>query len=412
MHSRERYASLLPMLSLFPRGMNKRWWLFRPIDCLLFFKKSRRPKRGLLVVRMDGLGDMILCRAALEHYPRIFNLPKNEITILGCDSWKSLAPEIFNGFNVVTIDEHAFEKRFFYRLKIALWLSRQAFHTAVCDMFMRKTMTADSLLYYSYAQEIIVSTNYLSKKTEPRFRYYQKLYTRVIDTGPHPLHETIRHFNFISAIAEDCIPPEPPTIPWRKIPSPIKAETPYIVINFGSNEPGRRWPFERFIAIAKRIIARGYTVVFIGGPKEAAQSSLLAHELQHPRAIDFILKTDLPGVLDVIRSAFAVLTTETGPGHFAMALGRPTLMLCGGGSNIQFTPFPESIRAPTMRFLNFYMECYQCLWLCPYQKNRNTAFPCLDNISAEDAWTAFEKWVPQTNVSTISPAKTEADTVH
>lgn len=242
-------------LPLFPKGMNKRWWLFRPIDLLVFLLKPRRSKRGLLVVRMDGLGDMILFRRALDYYPQAFNIAKSDITILGCNSWRTLAPYIFEGFNIATIDEHAFEKKFTYRFKTALWLAKQNFHTAVCDMFMRKTMMADSLLYYSNASQIIVSTAYISKKTERRFNYYKHLYDKVIDTGAHPLHETIRHYNFLSQLTGKLFKPQPPTIPWRKTTSPIQ-HAPYVVINFGSNEPGRCWPFERFITIAKRIIER------------------------------------------------------------------------------------------------------------------------------------------------------------
>ena len=102
---------------------------------------SQRRKRGVLVVRMDGIGDMVMFRAALEHYPDAFGVEKSNITILGCNSWKPLADVVFPGFKVVTIDEHAFEKKWFYRLKIALWVRRQGFKVAVCDMFMRKTLT-------------------------------------------------------------------------------------------------------------------------------------------------------------------------------------------------------------------------------------------------------------------------------
>ncbi len=343
---------------------------------------------------MDGLGDLVLFRSALEYYPEVFGIEKKDITILGCHSWKSLADTIFAGYRVVTIDEHAYERKFLYRLKISRWVAQQCFKIAVCDIFLRKPMTCEALLYYSYAEQIIVSAPFISKKTKPRFDYYWPLYDKVIDTGNHPRHETLRHFSFISQLANRDIKPQPPYIPWSNERDPI-SQKPYVTINFGSNAPGRRWPFEYFLEIAKRVIERGYYAVFLGGAAELVYSKMLDENLQHPNIINYIGKTkNLSDVLDVLKHSQAVITSETGPGHFALALHIPTLMLCGGGSHSIFTPFPESIRKNTMHFLNFQMDCYHCLWHCPYRKNKEDSFPCLANIKPNDAWAIFEKLVP------------------
>ena len=147
-------------------GMKKRWWLFRPVDLFISLCSPKKKKQGLLIVRMDGLGDMVLFRRALERYPKIFNLKKEEITILGCDSWKSVATDIFKRYNVKTIDEKSFEKNPFYRFMISFWVKRQGFKTAVCDTFFRKTLTADSLILASGADQKIVSRPYISKKNK------------------------------------------------------------------------------------------------------------------------------------------------------------------------------------------------------------------------------------------------------
>ncbi len=46
--------------------MRRRWWLFRPIDALVALWPAPRRRKGVLVVRMDGIGDMVMFRAALE----------------------------------------------------------------------------------------------------------------------------------------------------------------------------------------------------------------------------------------------------------------------------------------------------------------------------------------------------------
>ncbi len=394
-----RFSRLFPRL--FPFGMRKRWWLFRPIDLVVALTPGRSPKRGLLIVRMDGLGDMALFRRCLDHYPRVFGFAKEEITVLGCHSWRKLADVVFAGYRVVTIDEARFEKRFLYRLRTALWLKRQGFETAVCDIFFRKTLTADSLVHLSGAGERIVSLPYLSDKNRAEFAYFLARADRVVDTGAHPLHETLRHYNFLSQIKGERVPFEPPSLPWREQAPIVPQGAPYVLINFGSNEPGRKWPFERFLALARRVIGRGYRAVFAGGPREKAEAecldAALAPEVAGGSAVNMIGRDTLPQLLDMIRHAYAVLTTETGPGHFACAMGTPTLMICGGGHDTTFVPFPPEIRPPTAHFVNYPMDCYFCLWSCPCRESPGDVFPCVEGISEDRVWAAFEKLVPARN---------------
>ncbi len=382
-------------LPLFPQGMNKRWWLFRPIDLITAVLRSRKPKKGLVVVRMDGLGDMILFRPVLDYYAQVFGVAKSEITVLGCHSWRKLADSIFAGFNVVTINEHAYERQFFYRLKISLWVARQHFKIAVCDIYFRKMMTCDSLLYYTYAQRIAVCEPFPSQKTKPRFDYYRHIYTDVIDTGAHPQHEMIRHYKFISGIAGYEIKPQPLSIPWQTQGNPI-TQKPYVAINFGSNEAGRRWPFEYYIEIAKRIVARGYYAVFLGGPAEAPYSDVLAQQNLDTKIINYIGKDKgMSDVFDIFSHAHATITSETGPGHVSLALHVPTLMICGGSAYITFTPFPREISTNTMHFVYRHRECFGCMAHCPYRTDPSHTFPCLADVTVEAVWERFEMLIPE-----------------
>ena len=66
---------------LFPKGMRRRWWLFRPIDAVVALWPAPKVKRGVLVVRMDGIGDMVMHRAALDHVAGALGVDQTEITV-------------------------------------------------------------------------------------------------------------------------------------------------------------------------------------------------------------------------------------------------------------------------------------------------------------------------------------------
>ena len=105
-----------------PSGMRRRWWVFRPFDLMARHWPVFKRPRGLLVVRMDGIGDMVLFRRTLDHYGDVFGVERSDITVLGCASWGAVADEVFAGYRVRVIDEHAFARKPLYRFRVSLWV--------------------------------------------------------------------------------------------------------------------------------------------------------------------------------------------------------------------------------------------------------------------------------------------------
>ena len=368
-----------------PRRRPRRWFLFRPFDFLARFWPAPRTKRGVLVVRIDGIGDMVLFHGAFAHYTAALGVDRSDITILGGESWARLAPPFFPGVRFQAIDEHAYDRNPFYRLKVSLWVRRQGFAVALLDSFMRKPLVADSLIYVSGAPRRIVTKPYLSPKTQLLFDWYLARCQQVIDTGPHPTHEILRHFTFVSALAGHVIAPEPPKLPWRDQPPSLAK--PYAVLNFGANAPGRRWDFANFLALGNDLRARGLTVAFVGGPAEAAYKD----RLRDDQFVDLIGGTSLEGLLDLLKHAGLVITNETGPAHLAIGLGAPTIVVVGGGQFGGWTPFPEALAPANTRMLFQKMPCYFCLWNCTQPHVEGEAYPCVAAVTLDQARQAIDE---------------------
>ena len=111
---------------MFPAGMRRRWWLFRFFDLIARSIPIPMSRKGLVVVRMDGIGDMVLFRTSFDHYADVFGVDKSEITILGCESWAPIAGEVFRDYRTLIINEHNFARRPFYRF----WVSSSC-HEAI-----------------------------------------------------------------------------------------------------------------------------------------------------------------------------------------------------------------------------------------------------------------------------------------
>tara|TARA_B100000674_G_scaffold499416_1_gene545230 strand:+ start:6016 stop:7221 length:1206 start_codon:yes stop_codon:yes gene_type:complete len=375
---------------MFPAGMRRRWWLFRFFD--LIARKIPIPwqRRGLVVVRMDGIGDMVLFRTSLDHYTEVFGVEMSQITIIGCESWEAISDEVFCDYKTLIINEHNFARRPLYRFWVSLKVRALNPSISVCDSYMRRVLMADSLVWILGAPRTVSSLPFINERTRDEYLFYLSQVEEVVQTGHYPLHEVERHYNFLSAVAGRKIKPVPPQISWRQTKPPkqfIDSKIQYAVLNPGCNEYGRRWPLEKYQQLAKKIVDRGLKVIFIGGHDER----LGKINKRGGNVIDLIGKTDLPQLLDLINHAQLVVSNDTGPAHLSIALQTPTLVVVGGGHFGCFVPYPQNIRPDHARFVYHKMDCYHCFWNCPKRASKYDVFPCIEAVEINKVWEAADQ---------------------
>jgi lipopolysaccharide heptosyltransferase I len=92
--------------------------------------------------------------------------------------------------------------------------------------------------------------------------------------------------------------------------------------------PTKNWTATGFTAVADALAGRGLPVVFTGAPADRAALDEIAAAMRTPmRRLDG--RTPLPVLAAVFRRARAVLATDTGPLHLAVAAGTPVVALFG-----------------------------------------------------------------------------------
>ncbi len=218
----------------------------------------------------------------------------------------------------------------------------------------------------------------------------------VVHTGDYPTHEVVRHYTFVSTLAGREIKPETPKIHWREAATPIKGlgEGDYIVLNPGSNEPGRRWPLTGYLDVARRLRRKGHRVVFTGKPGEMSGEAALQDLPADPGVIDLCGRTSLPELMDLMKNATAVVSNDSGPAHLSIALGTPTVVIVGGGHFGCFFPYPPAIAPGHARFVYEAMECYHCFWRCPKRESKFDVFPCISAVGIDRVWAGLTDLLP------------------
>jgi ADP-heptose:LPS heptosyltransferase len=102
-----------------------------------------------------------------------------------------------------------------------------------------------------------------------------------------------------------------------------------------THRPEKRWPVERFTALASRIAEAGMTPAVIGGPDERDLGKAIAAAAPNTRDL-----TGATGFADIValgRGAKRAIGNDTGPMHLAVAGGAPATVLYSSASDPALT---------------------------------------------------------------------------
>ncbi len=158
--------------------------------------------------------------------------------------------------------------------------------------------------------------------------------------------------------------------------------TTWIGLNAGAEYgPAKRWPIDRFIAVAKRLAEeRGCGLVLFGGKPDGVLTSEIEQEVHqaHPMGavVNVAGKTSLRELCALMSLCRVVLTNDTGPMHVAAAVGA-TVVVPFGSTSPELTG-PGLPGAGRHAFLRSSAPCSPCfLRKCPID------FRCMSEISVD-----------------------------
>ncbi|GGH45556.1 glycosyltransferase family 9 protein [Microbacterium album] len=155
-----------------------------------------------------------------------------------------------------------------------------------------------------------------------------------------------------------------------------------VVVHPGASASARRWPAERHAAAVRRLRAEGWDVVVTGGPAERELTALVSDG--GTQALDLGGTTGLATLAGILSRARVVVTGNTGPAHVAAAVGAPVVSL--------FSPVVPASRwapygVPHVLLGDQTAPCRDSRATeCPV-----TGHPCLSSVTPDDVVAACEQ---------------------
>lgn len=172
--------------------------------------------------------------------------------------------------------------------------------------------------------------------------------------------------------------------------APELTGTTYVVLHAGAQKPSRRWPIDRFAALAERLLASdpGLRVAISGTAGEVALGETIVSGLSpalRSRCIPLAGRTDLLGLIALLDGARAVVSNDTGVMHLARARGAPLVALLGPENDAYWGPYPRGPHPVTA--LRHVVPCAPCeRWDC-------TPHYCMRSLGVAEVFEAVTKLV-------------------
>jgi len=207
-----------------------------------------------------------------------------------------------------------------------------------------------------------------------------------VPTLPNSSHHIFHYLQLAAALGAKPEPLAPHIAVTDAEVAAVKAkfslpDGPLIGLNAGAEYgPAKRWPAERFVAVAKELHARlGCAFVVFGGPADNALANEIATALASTSArivTNLAARTSLRELCAALRACRVVLTNDTGPMHLAAAVVARVVGLFGSTSTELTGPgLPGDTRHTLLRGIAPCSPCF--LRECPVD------FRCMKSLTEE-----------------------------
>ena len=344
-------------------------------------------KTGLLIIRNDNLGDMLISLPMIEQAADAIHKKNKTVTLVVSQINSELLKKFHYADNLVIAGNAEFSNGFFWRLKAFRKISAYRAEKVILLLSLGRSGEHDYAVLLArgkecYALETMYSWDISEKLKNYRKLFFNLLYTQTVD---YDINKTIREneANLFSAAIKSNIVPKVCDVSAWSMPFPKSAiPSPYYIVVPGSSNKKRQWPEEYFAQIIDHIaeVRPDITAVITGTDQDITiAEKIIQCTLNHKKIINLCGKSTLHQLIHSIENADFIVTNDTASMHIAGSLRK--ICFCLGG-NWHYGAYMPEPYYPTVIFMNKNTDCKRCMENCPYLINDR--FRCLMQVTVEE----------------------------
>lgn len=326
----------------------------------------------VLVIRLDGLGDWILTSAFLRELRRLY--PAARITLV-CNAEIAALAE-----TCPYIDEHVaftLRPRPLPLDQVGAWrdarrfarrLGGRGFDLAIMPRWDIDAECAQAIAYYLGIPLRVGFGPQVSPLKAIKNFGFDRLLTHAVPAGDD-CHETALSLDVLRALGGEPESDRLEAWPSREDRAAAAAiitaafpgiddASPLVSLALGASLDRKRWPVERYAAVAQDLIDQHNARILVlgSGVDQSAARAVVARCHRGGRVVDLAGQLSVNETLAVMERSALFIGNDSGPAHMAAAMGIPVIMISSqpsGGHRVLGHPperyFPWGVRHRIIR---------------------------------------------------------------
>jgi len=337
---------------------------------------------GVVVVRLDAIGDFVLWLRSARHLRALY--PGQRIVLVANSLWADLARQLPYWDQVIPVQVERLDSDIAYRWQTMHRVRRLGLATALQPTRYRLIFSGDAVVRATGARQRIGGADGDNAMSARLKRIADRWYTRLIADGAPDLTELAHNHQFLQGLGW----PEPELRPYRlpqvaELPLALQPQRAYFIVFPGASWSGRQWPTRQFARLIADICAdRRMLPVLCGSAQERALCADIAANAG-VATINLAGQTSLAQLCELVRGASFLVGNETSAVHIAAAVGTPSVCLLGGGHFGRFVPYPAQAPGLSPHAVYAPMPCFGCGWACHLPHQPGQAMACVAAISKD-----------------------------
>lgn len=344
-----------------------------------------KKKKSVCLLRLDGMGDLIIFLDAIRGYGEYFKKDEYRITVIAENWLCDLLKNDPDADEVIGLDGKRFRKDRTYRLQFLKMIRRKNFDVFVNSCILRELTFGDILAYASRAGR---RYGFSAQPDQIRERLLgDRFYTGLISDPKWTVHEIERNAALVRAAGHKEFKTGQPRL--RGSGPPGKGG--YFVLVPGASFESKRWPPERFAELALVLHSKlGLVPVLIGSE---ADRELAGAIMGFSPEVPWKNETGKLGLAELaytLAGADFTVSNCSGPMHLSLAAGTTTFVLAPGGEFTAYPNYPGRLKQGLHVISSAGQSCFDCRWNCKYamDKKEKSVLPCVLDITVSAAVTA------------------------
>lgn len=300
---------------------------------------------SVLIIKIDAIGDFLIWLDSAKEYRNLY--PGKKLYLMCNSACMDIAKHTGYFDEYIVCNIRRFEADNDYRREMLDSLKDKCFDTMILTAYSR-TIHMDMLSAGIAAKEKFGFVCDESKTNLSRYittkgtkKKLDKIYTRLIPASDKWVMEVERNAELIRGLGLKDFKSAMPVLKPYDAPEDVIPSGDYYVIFPGASTPKKMWSVEKFAKAADYVFENsGYTGYVCGSKDEKyLYDGIVANKKADTKVEDYLGKTTLLELAEVIRNARFVISNDTSGIHFAAVTNTPSVCILGEYNYGRFLPY-------------------------------------------------------------------------